>query len=316
MPFSLPRLRLPSLTELRYLRIMLLDVRRPVEPAPNHPAPAAWPDNAVTAAWLGHSTVLINFFGIHILTDPSLRTRTGIRVGPLVFGPKRYVAPALTQRELPRIDFILLSHAHMDHFDLPTLARFRAGPKVVTARRTADLLRRTRLRHDVTELGWGERARLPLGRTGDAARDELEIEAFEVRHWGARMRTDDFRGYNGYILRRNGRAVLYSGDTAYTTLFQRLRGRGGTGNGGAFDLGIFPIGAYDPWIGSHCTPEQAVEMAGMAGVRFILPVHHQTFKLSREPMDEPIRRLECALSASPERIALRAIGETFRLPQA
>jgi L-ascorbate metabolism protein UlaG (beta-lactamase superfamily) len=235
-------------------------------------------------------------------------------LGPLVIGPKRYVAPALRFEDLPRIDLILLSHAHMDHFDLGTLSRFRAGPKVVTAQRTADLLRGTRLRRDVTELGWGERLLLPLGPPGSSAPDELEVEAFEVLHWGARVRTDDYRGYNGYILRRAGHAILYAGDTAYTTRFQQLRGRGGSAVGGAFDLGIFPIGAYDPWIGSHCTPEQAVEMGNMAGVRFVMPVHHQTFKLSMEPMDDPIRRFELALSASPERIALRNIGETFRLP--
>jgi L-ascorbate metabolism protein UlaG (beta-lactamase superfamily) len=299
---------------MRFLRVLLQDFQRPVRPAPNRPEPAAWPDDALTAAWLGHSTVLLNFFGINILTDPALGSRTGIGIGPLILGPKRYIAPALTFGELPRIDLILLSHAHMDHFDLPTLARFAAGPKVVTARQTADLLRGTRLRHSVTELGWGERLRLPLGTAAaNSAPDELEIEAFQARHWGARIQIDDYRGYNGYILRRRGRAILYSGDTAFTTLFEKLRGRGGTASGGAFDLGIFPIAAYDPWIGSHCTPEQAVEMADMAGVRCIMPVHHQTFKLSREPMDEPIRRFERALAAHPERIALRAVGETFRL---
>ena len=316
MPISLPRLTFPSLSkkELRYLKIMLLDVRRPVPPAPHRPEPAAWPDDALTAAWLGHSTVLVNFYGVNILTDPVLGARAGLALGPLVVGPKRYVAAALTPQELPRIDLVLLSHAHMDHFDLRTLGRLRAGPRVVTARHTADLLRGTRLRRHATELGWGEQVRLPLGHTGDSARDEVEIEAFEVRHWGARLRSDDHRGYNGYILRRHGRAMLYAGDTASTPLFGQLRGRGGSASGGRFDLGIFPIGAYDPWIGSHCTPEQAVEMADAAGVRFVMPVHHQTFKLSQEPMDAPIRRFEQALSAHPERIALRAIGETFRLP--
>ena len=206
MSLSLPRWRLPSFsrTELRFLRRFLGDFRRPVRPAPNRPNPSAWPDDALTAAWLGHSTVLLNFFGVNILTDPALRSRAGLRAGPLVLGPKRYIAPALTLRELPRIDLILLSHAHMDHFDLGTLAHFRAGAKVVTARQTADLLRGTRLRRHVTELAWGQRVRLPFAMDGDSEPDPLEIEAFEVRHWGARMRTDDYRGYNGYILRRRG----------------------------------------------------------------------------------------------------------------
>jgi L-ascorbate metabolism protein UlaG (beta-lactamase superfamily) len=75
-----------------------------------------------------------------------------------------------------------------------------------------------------------------------------------------------------------------------------------------------PIGAYNPWIHSHCTPEQAVQMANEAGAHFILPVHHQTFRLSSEGFREPIERLQAALHEAPERIALREIGETFVLP--
>ncbi len=316
MAFSLSRLRLPSLSrpEWRIIRTFFGDLDRKVLPAPRRPNPATWSDEDLTVAWIGHSTVLMNFYGVNILTDPAFGTRVGIRIGPLVLGPKRYIAPALTFRDLPRIDLILLTHAHMDHFDLSTLARFKPGPKVVTASRTADLLRGTRLRKAVTELGWGQKVRLEFARTGGATAAEIELEAVEVRHWGARVRTDDFRGYNGYILRRRGRAVLLAGDTAYTPLFKQLHGRGGTGQGGAFDLAILPIGAYDPWIGSHCTPEQAVEMAGMAGARYVMPVHHQTFKLSMEPMDEPIRRFEQALAATPGRIAVRSVGDTFRLP--
>lgn len=319
MALSLSRLRLPAFSrpEWRYLKTILNDTRRHVLPAPYKPAPKSWRDDQVTTAWLGHSTVLINFYGVNILTDPVLGARAGLHFGPVTIGPKRYVAAALKFAELPPIDLILLSHAHMDHFDLATLRRFDRRPLVVTAHGTGDLLRRTRFAGHVTELAWGEQTRLKfsrsaLGMTKDHG--EVEIEAFEVRHWGARMRTDDHRGYNGYILRRHGVALLFGGDTSYTTAFRRLRGHGGPFRGGAFDLAIMPIGAYDPWINSHCTPEQAVEMADMAGAKFILPVHHQTFKLSREPMDEPIRRLEQALSHRPERVALRAVGETFRLP--
>ena len=83
---------------------------------------------------------------------------------------------------------------------------------------------------------------------------------------------------------------------------------------GAIDVAIMSIGAYNPWIQSHCSPEQAVEMANAAGARFIVPVHHQTFRLSFEPFREPIERFEAALGKSPERIALREIGESFVLP--
>jgi len=278
-----------------------IESRRPVAPACAKPNPAEWNNARVTAAWLGHATVLINFFGIKILTDPALFPRIGIRLPGFTIGPKRLTAPALTFRELPKIDIILLSHAHFDHIDTRTLHCFDRSTKVITASRTRDLLRWTRLR-DITELRWEEQKSMMtvVGR--------IDIIAFRVRHWGARTQRDTYRGYNGYLLEREGRRVIFAGDTALTDGFSDLRERG------RIDLAIMSIGAYNPWIRSHCTPEQAVEMATAAGAQFVMPVHHQTFRLSFEPFREPIERFENALRHQPERIALREIGETFMLP--
>ena len=274
---------------------------RAIAPAYAKPEPLKWNDAQVTAAWIGHATVLINFFGIKILTDPVLFPRIGIRLPGLTIGPKRLTAPALEFHELPKIDVVLLSHAHFDHFDLRTLHSFDKDTSVITAPKTADLLRWTRLR-DITELRWGERKSVntPAG--------AVTIGAFQVKHWGARTQRDIYRGYNGYLIERNGRRILFAGDTAMTDSFAKLPQRGG------IDLAIMSIGAYNPWIHSHCTPEQAVEMATAAGAQFILPVHHQTFRLSFEPLREPIERFQVALRETPERIALREIGETFVLP--
>src|SRR3989440_6375210 len=120
-----------------------IESRRPISPAFATPQPATWSDAQVTLAWLGHATVLINFFGIKILTDPVLFPRVGIRLPGFTIGPKRLTAPALGFRELPRIDLVLLSHAHFDHLDLRTLQRFNASTKIITARATSDLLKGT-----------------------------------------------------------------------------------------------------------------------------------------------------------------------------
>jgi L-ascorbate metabolism protein UlaG (beta-lactamase superfamily) len=274
---------------------------RPIAPAFARPEPEKWSDVAVTLAWLGHATVLINFFGITILTDPTLFPRVGIRLPGFTIGPKRLIAPALGFDELPKIDIILLSHAHFDHFDLQTLRRFDEHTRVISAAHTRDLLRWTRLR-DITELHWNEQKSI------ETSAGKIDILAFSVKHWGARKQRDTYRGYNGYVLERNGRRILFAGDTALTNSFAKLRERG------RIDLAIMSIAAYNPWIRSHCTPEQAIDMANAAGARFILPVHHQTFRLSFEPLREPIERFEAALHKSPERIALRQIGETFVLP--
>jgi hypothetical protein len=69
--------------------------------------------------------------------------------------PHRLTASALTVRDLPKIDIVLLSHAHFDRFDMRTLHRFHRSTTVITAQRTSDLLRWTRFR-DVSELRWKE----------------------------------------------------------------------------------------------------------------------------------------------------------------
>jgi L-ascorbate metabolism protein UlaG (beta-lactamase superfamily) len=277
---------------------------RAIAPASAKPEPSKWSNSQVTLAWLGHSTVLMNFFGVTILTDPVLFSRIGIRLSGLTIGPKRLTAPALKFQELPKIDLVLLSHAHFDHLDLRTLRCFDGSTSVITARATSDLLKGTRF-SDVTELEWGR------SRSLSTAAGEIEIIAFPVKHWGARTQRDTYRGYNAYLIEsrnRGRRRIIFAGDTAMTENFAALRRHG------SIDVTIMSIGAYNPWIQSHCTPEQAVQMANDAGARFIVPVHHQTFRLSFEPFREPIERFEAALSKTPERIALREIGQTFVLP--
>ena len=284
----------------RWARRLWEDARRPITPAPARPTPAQWSDNQITICWLGHASVLLNFYGIRVLTDPALDNRVGLSLGLGMAGPKRYIAPALKVKELPLIDLVLLSHAHRDHMDLPTLNRLPANASVVTAKNTQDVFSGTRFKQS-TELAWGQTS------TFHKANGELQIEALEVKHWGARWPSNLERGYNGYVLRREGKAVLFGGDTALTPIFASHRSRG------PFVAAIMPIGAYNPWIWNHCTPEEAVVMANAARADYILPVHHQTFRLSDEPMHEPIERLEAALVHEPERIGWRRIGETMVL---
>ncbi len=269
---------------------------QPLAPAPHRPDPTSWRDDRVTLAWLGHSSLLLNFYGTWLLTDPALRPRIGVSMAGLTMGPKRLIQPALRARELPRPHGLLLSHAHMDHLDLPTLRQLPRSTRTVSARGCADLLGRF---HDVEELDWG-------GTTGI---DGVRIEALPGKHWGARMMTDTWRGYCGFLLQKNGRTVVFTGDTAYTDAYAPLRDRI------RVDLAILPIGAYDPWIANHANPEEAWSMGRQMGAEHVLPVHHSTFRLSREPMDEPIRRFVAAAGDERWRVAATEVGETWVLPE-
>jgi L-ascorbate metabolism protein UlaG (beta-lactamase superfamily) len=267
----------------------------PIPAAPHRPEPGTWPDDRLTVAWLGHATVLLNFHGTWIITDPVLEERVGIGRGRVKLGPRRLVKPALRARELPPLDVVLLSHAHMDHTDIGTLRSLRRDVPVIVQERNGDLVRRFR---SVEELSWGDATTV----------DGVTVESVEARHWGARMVTDRHRGYGGYLLDKAGRSVLFAGDTAFTDTFDRLGARV------KVDLAILPIGAYDPWIANHASPEQAWRMFKGLGAEYLLPVHHSTFRLSREPVEEPMQRLLTAAGSERWRVVASEVGATWSLP--
>ena len=271
----------------------LLDRLDLPEPPRLKPDLTDWEQAELGAAWLGHATVLLRLGGMTILTDPVFSPRVGIGLGLITGGPRRLVAPALRLEELPTVDLILISHAHFDHLDRPTLARLSKRTPVVTAHETADLIFDLGFK-DVRELKWGERTQVK----------DVTIRACEVKHWGARTFHDGHRGFNGYLLEAGKRKVLYGGDTAYHENFNGLP---------RVDLAVLGIGAYDPWIASHANPEQALAMADQVSAQFVMPMHHSTFRLSREPLSEPIERIVTAAGRDEDRIVVREIGASWAL---
>lgn len=246
------------------------DLSQPLSFSP----PAAASEALLAASWLGHASVLIRVGGQWILTDPVFSHRIGIAVGPLTLGLGRLLPPP-DPASLPRPDLILLSHAHFDHLDKPTL-RALASPhtRVITAAGTGRLVPRGFAQVD--ELPW----------TRELTAGPLHLRAMQPRHWGARTAIDSHRGYNSYVIDAPQRRVLFAGDTAMSDCFAPL-----ANEQKPIDLAIFGIGAYDPWIHNHASPEQAWEMYRQSGARHLMPMHHSTFKLSEEPREEPLQRL-------------------------
>jgi L-ascorbate metabolism protein UlaG (beta-lactamase superfamily) len=251
-----------------------------------------WNSVTLAAAWIGHSTILLRIAGLTILTDPVFSTRIGLGMGLFTMGPRRKIAPALTISELPKLDLILISHSHFDHLDRPTLARLDKSTPIITASKTRDLLDDLGFQ-SVTELKWGESTQL----------GPLTIRAEQVKHWGARTFYDTHRGFNAYLLETPNQRVLYAGDTAYQDHFRTL---------GPVRLAIFGISAYDPYIQAHATPEQAWEMATHLPADFLLPMHHSTFQLSHEPMNEPLRRLITAAGEQANKIIIHQPGDMWK----
>ena len=277
-----------------------------------------WSNDTLTLAWLGQSTVLINFYGTWILTDPVFSERVGIPVGPLTVGPRRLVHAPLTPEELPPLDLILISHAHMDHTDMPSLEEIGAKQgwarvRIIVAANTARIYAPLKMR-SIQELDWNEEIEI--------AEHNTRVAAIEVRHAGWRMPWHPCRSrkepngmsYNAYFVEKRDRhgnlhSFVFGGDTGYTDSFHkvgermRLMGR-------EVECAIMPIGTYNPWVQTHCNPERAWRMTQEMNARHIVPVHWNTYTQSSEPRYEPIEWLRHVVS-DPRAIALSEHGETW-----
>lgn len=261
----------------------------------------------VWACWIGHSTVLLRIAGMWVLTDPVMFGSYGVSILGVSIGPRRITEPALSFEELPRPDLVLLSHAHMDHMDRATLRRIsQKWPHqidVITATNTQDVIDDLPWK-TINEIDWCETVHI----------GSITLTALQVRHNGWRLpgepcRSEGYkrlgRSYNGYLIEHDGVRIVFGGDTAYTTLFRSI--------GGAPDLAIMPIGAYDPFPEAHCTPEESLAMVEMMKARSIIPIHHSTFRQSQEPIGDPIRRLRQAIRMSKTQLAVHGIGGSVEL---
>ena len=238
-----------------------------------------------TATWIGHSTVLLQFGGITIITDPVFCQRAF----PVQWaGPRRVMDPAMSLDALPPIDVILLSHNHYDHLDkgaVKHLARVHPNATWVVSLGLAKYIRPWGAR-SIVELDWWQ--------TKDV--NGLQVTATPARHFSARRLGDRNKSlWSGFAFERHGVRAWFAGDSAYHPEFGEVGARCGP-----FDFVMIPIGAYDPrWFMHivHVDPEEAVQIYQdvtrphpSAPPPLMLGIHWGTFRLTDEPMDEPPKR--------------------------
>jgi L-ascorbate metabolism protein UlaG (beta-lactamase superfamily) len=188
-------------------------------------------------------------------------------------------------RDLPPIDMVLVTHAHFDHLHRPSLraivqhTRRQRGtpPIIVVPHHVFDLVSDLGF-SDVVELDWWN----------SYHRHALTVTHVPSRHWGARILKDSHRGYGGYVLRGPKHSVYHAGDTAYFAGFREIGRRLGP------ELALLPIGAYNPpsFRNVHASPADATRAFLDLNARWMVPMHYGTFRLSHEPIDEPLLLLE------------------------
>ena len=252
-------------------------------PGPRPPARLGLGELRVT--FVNHATTLLQVDGLNVLTDPIWSDRAS----PVSWaGPRRVRPPGLRFEDLPPIDVVLVSHAHYDHLDLPTLLRIaRAFPRArfYTGLGTAALLRERHLRN-VRELDWWEEVKLGA----------VTLAAVPAQHFSNRGLCDrDCTLFAGYVLRGPAGAVFFAGDTGYGPHFRAIGQRYGP-----LRLAILPIGAYKPeWFMGPIlmSPARAVQAHDDLRAATSVAGPFGTFDLADDGQDEPPEALRLAVAA-------------------
>jgi L-ascorbate metabolism protein UlaG (beta-lactamase superfamily) len=229
--------------------------------------------------FIGHSSFLVQIAGRKLLIDPVFAER--------LIALRRLRRPGVKIKDLPAIDLVLLSHAHMDHLNRPSLRRIVAHNNKVAGRAPIAVVP-WGVEDLVSDLGFARVVTLEWWQTKSIG--GLEITMTPCKHWGARLFKDTHRGFGGYVIRGGGHALYHSGDTAYFDGFAKI------GNRLKPEVALLPIGAYRPdsYRGVHTCPEEALQAFLDLGARRMIPMHYGTFRLSQEPMEEPVERLMAA----------------------
>lgn len=226
--------------------------------------------------FIGHSGFFIQMGGQNVVIDPNFAR--------WLFVLKRLRHPGLRIRDLPRIDVVLVSHAHFDHLHRPSLRaiarhsrRLGQAPILVVPKHVRDL---------VSDLGFRQVIELDLWQ--QYHHRGLTVTHTPSRHWGARIMRDMHRGFGGYVLAHGKHSIYHAGDTAYFDGFHEI------GHRLRPEIALLPIGAYNPasFRNVHTSPEDAVQAFLDLGSRWMIPMHYGTFRLSHEPVHEPLERLE------------------------
>ena len=238
--------------------------------------PVLTQNGELALTFIGHSSFFLQTAGKTILIDPNF--------AKWLFVLKRLRRPGLRIHDLPPIDLVLVTHAHFDHLHRPSLRAIARhteqlrgfAPSIVLPRNVIDLVEDLGFR-EIIELRWWDSTDI----------DGLKITHVPSRHWGARIVKDDHRCYGGYVIGSGKDSLYHAGDTAYFDGFREIGRRLHP------ELALLPIGAYNPpaFRAYPTSPEDAVRAFVDLGSRWMVPMHYGSFRLSHEPLDEPLKLL-------------------------
>lgn len=200
----------------------------------------------ISVTFAGHSTVLLDVDGVRLLTDPLLRRRIGVLI-------RRTAVPAAELRR--ELDAVLISHAHLDHLDVPSLRMIDRGTPIIVPRGVGPLLRRQGF--DPTEVEVGDVVEFP----------PVRVRAVPAFHSGTRYPLGTPSDALGYVV-EGGLSAYFAGDTGLFDGMQDL---------GPLDVAVLPVGGWGPRLpDDHLGPLTAARALQLLQPRACVPVHWGT----------------------------------------
>lgn len=232
--------------------------------------------------WYGHATTIMNLNNKIIVTDPVITKHLGYF--------KRVVDIPIDLKS-KKIDYIILSHGHMDHMHFASLRKLNKDAIVIVPKGYKRILNL-----------YGFKNVFLLRQNESYEDDNIKITALKANHDGRRFYIGIDNESNSYIIERDNKTIFFAGDTAYTNSFDNLK----------CDVALMPVGCYKPdrFAHMHCTPTQSYEMFSKMKCNVMIPIHFKTFKISLEDFNETELLLK---NIKDERIKILNIGQTYKL---
>ena len=268
----------------------------PIRPVPHKIEAPLRADVGLSILWVGHATVLIQIHDKVIITDPVFTKTVGLLA-------KRSVEPGIDPTSITRLNTVLISHLHFDHFSYSSLDMLPKQATLILPPGGAEYS---------PEFGFTETRE---GRSWEVIEEDgLRITPVPVRHFGGRYGFDVFWGaarpYTGYVIEYKGTTVFFSGDTAYDPEFFKEIGKRFH-----IDVALLPIAPVEPrdfMKRVHTDPEEALHAFEDLGAKIMIPIHHDTFFQGLEPEVGYAKKLMKALIEErrlQDRVLLLTIGD-------